>query len=222
MTTLSRVPINPQLRQGRRLLTNPQAMHAAVLSCFPPDIQTEASRVLWRLDQAEKAFTLYIVGPELPDLRVITEQAGWPSRPGQSTDYAPFLDRLTAGQEWRFRLSANPVKSIPSTDGKRGKVVPHVTREQQMSWLATRAVDNGFEILGGTDDEAMQQLMVTRSEDLRFRRGESTRPVSLRRAQFDGALRVTDSQRLRTSLQQGIGRARAYGCGLLTLAPLRP
>ncbi|MCT1996747.1 type I-E CRISPR-associated protein Cas6/Cse3/CasE [Brachybacterium muris] len=221
MTTLSRVPINPQLRQGRRLLTNPQAMHAAVLSCFPQDTHTDTSRVLWRIDQVEKAFTLYIVGPEIPDLRVITEQAGWPSRPGQSTDYVPFLDRLMAGQEWRFRLSANPVKSIPSMDGSRGKVVPHVTREQQVNWLVTRAAVHGFELLGDTGDDAKHHVTVTRSEDLRFRRGESTRPVSLRRAQFDGALRVTDAEQLRASLQQGIGRARAYGCGLLTLAPLR-
>lgn len=221
MTTLSRVAINPQLRQGRKLLANPQAMHAAVLSCFPPDIDSDDARVLWRLDQAEGAFTLYVTGPEAPDLRVILEQAGWPTRPGQSTDYRPFLDRLRAGQLWRFRLSANPVKSVPAGRGERGRVVPHVTRSQQLSWLEQRAVEHGFELLRTGESTDQVQATVTRSEDLRFRRGNSSRPVSLRRAQFDGALTVTNAETLRKTLLLGIGRGRAYGCGLLTLAPLQ-
>ncbi|MFQ6485744.1 type I-E CRISPR-associated protein Cas6/Cse3/CasE [Brachybacterium epidermidis] len=219
MSTLSRIPINPQLRQGRRMLTNAQVMHAAVLSCFPPDISTDTARVLWRIDQGENAFTLYITGPEAPDLRVIVEQAGWSTRPGQTTDYRPFLDRITAGQEWRFRLSANPVKSIPGAAGSRGRVVPHVTRAHQAEWLTQRSGKHGFEILRHPEENAEAMIAVTRTEDLRFERAGATRPVSIRRAQFDGGLRVTDAELLRRALQQGIGRSRAYGCGLLTLAP---
>jgi CRISPR system Cascade subunit CasE len=38
---------------------------------------------------------------------------------------------------------------------------------------------------------------------------------------FDGRLEVTDPDALRRTLTQGI-RAKAYGCGLITLAPLVP
>lgn len=222
MTALSRIPINPGLRQGRRMLTNAQVMHAAVLASFPPDTRRDEARVLWRVDQKDNAFTLYIVGPEPPDLRVIGEQAGWPTRPGDTTDYRPFLDRLIPGQEWAFRLTANPVKSIPGPPGKRGKVVPHVTRAQQAQWLLQRSAQCGFEILPNSGFPEERQLTVTRSEDLRFRRAAGSRPVSIRQAQFDGALRVTDEKRLRTVLVHGVGRARAYGCGLLTLARSAP
>ena len=47
------------------------------------------------------------------------------------------------------------------------------------------------------------------------------RSVTFRQATFDGVLRVDDPTLLRDSLVSGIGRAKGYGCGLLTLAPPR-
>ncbi|MES4892249.1 type I-E CRISPR-associated protein Cas6/Cse3/CasE [Streptomyces sp. NPDC096012] len=45
-------------------------------------------------------------------------------------------------------------------------------------------------------------------------------PVSLVTVTFDGRLEVTDPQLLHRTLTQGSGKAKAYGCGLLILAPL--
>ena len=41
--------------------------------------------------------------------------------------------------------------------------------------------------------------------------------VTLRQAQFDGTLTVTDVESLQGALINGIGRGKGYGCGLLTL-----
>lgn len=228
MITFSSIPVNPHKRGGRRLLSNPQAMHAAVRACFPPDLAEHDARVLWRVDRFGEAFTLYIVGPEAPDLDVVGDQAGWPSRPGRTADYGPLLDSLRPGLERSFRLTANPVRSLPAAGGRRGKVVPHVTVAQQQEWLMDKAVSCGFELRtmppSGDDGSGAElpDLAVTRREDLSFSRrhgnGERTGTVSLRTATFDGSLRVTDADALRRALTHGIGRARAYGCGLLTLA----
>ena len=52
MTWFSSILINPQKREGRKLLGNRQLMHKAVLQAFPPGSLEEAGeRVLWRLDQ---------------------------------------------------------------------------------------------------------------------------------------------------------------------------
>ena len=59
---------------------------------------------------------------------------------------------------------------------------------------------------------------VTRSEVVNFKRESSV--VTLRIAGFDGILEVTDAEAFRAALRQGIGPARAYGCGLLTVAPI--
>ncbi|MFI6713611.1 type I-E CRISPR-associated protein Cas6/Cse3/CasE [Nonomuraea sp. NPDC050478] len=45
-------------------------------------------------------------------------------------------------------------------------------------------------------------------------------PVVLSTATFEGKLRVTDTAAFTERLLGGIGPAKSYGCGLLTLAPL--
>ncbi|MEV5086000.1 type I-E CRISPR-associated protein Cas6/Cse3/CasE, partial [Streptomyces sp. NPDC056159] len=70
------------------------------------------------------------------------------------------------------------------------------------------------------------ELTVRDKRALAFDKSHSTvqggrrAPVSLVTVTFDGRLEVTDPQLLRRALTQGIGKAKAYGCGLLTLAPL--
>lgn len=212
MSTLTRIYLNPRKRGGRKLLSNPEAMHAAVRSAFPPDIDTSSSRILWRVDSQGDEHVLYIVGPEKPDAFHIVEQAGWETRPPQSADYQRLQDSLLQGQHWRFGLVANPVSSIAGARGTRGKVTAHVTADQQLAWLARRADGAGFRLL----DDAV----VVGRERVTFKqvKGDSSRKVSLATARFTGTLEVTNTDALRRTLNQGIGRARAYGCGLLTLA----
>lgn len=226
---LSRFRINGVRRGARHLLQSPQRMHAAVLSAFPPlDAGTE--RVLWRVDQTAHDVTLYIVGPRRPDLSHLVEQAGWPTtETWQTASYGGFLDRLVAGQRFTFRLTANPVHAIrkPSEDiestgrdGRRGRVTAHVSAHHQEQWLLERSSRHGFLV---DTDERGPRLRISRRTSVTFRRGGSDgtrgREVSIAQAQFDGVLEVTDPDTLRSALTEGIGRAKAYGCGLLTLAP---
>lgn len=223
MSSLSRLLLNPQKRSARKLLTSPQAMHAAVLAAFPPDIDNSTSRILWRLDSEGPTHTLYIQGPERPELTHLVEQAGWDSRPGETADLEPFLASLRLGQEWSFRLVANPVRSVSRGAGVRGKVIPHVTIAQQEMWLLERAERSGFEVL--ELPEGGPHLTVTRRSDLDFSKRDRSDPgspqrrqVAVRTARFDGALRITDTEAIRRTVTSGIGRAKAYGCGLLSLA----
>ncbi|MFD6434343.1 type I-E CRISPR-associated protein Cas6/Cse3/CasE [Streptomyces venezuelae] len=39
------------------------------------------------------------------------------------------------------------------------------------------------------------------------------------RVRFDGTATIVAPDLLRTALQKGIGRGKAYGCGLLSIAP---
>ena len=53
-----------------------------------------------------------------------------------------------------------------------------------------------------------------------FRHHVHGNKVTFTRAQYDGVLRVTDADALRRALVCGIGHAKGFGCGLLTLVPL--
>jgi CRISPR system Cascade subunit CasE len=220
---LTRFDINPARRGAHRLLGSPQAMHAAVLACFPPhgpdDTPPEGrARVLWRVDRAGKtAAQLYVVSPSTPDLTHLVEQAGWPTtQTWQSRDYTPLLDRLEQGQRWGFRLKANPVHNVRVQEGNRTQPLGHVTVAQQQNWLTTRVEKHGFTLTKGTDGEP--QVVVHDREIVRFIRQGKT--VTLTTATYDGILEINDALALRAAMVTGIGRAKGYGCGLLTLAPV--
>lgn len=227
MTTLSRILLDPRVRGARKLIGNPQAMHAAVMTAFSAGETDLSGRVLWRLDSTPDRHVLYLVGSGVPDLRVIAGQACSAGERGDTADLGPFLDRLAAGQRWAFRLTANPVHTKAGERGTRGRVFAHVTEKQQLAWLDAKSNQHGFSIVhraaprDPSDDElAVEHLdaMVSQRRDLRFRKGNAKNPVMIRTARFDGHLEVTDVELLRRALTEGIGRARAYGCGLLSLA----
>jgi len=216
VTFLTRMPLNPARRDARRLLGSPQSLHAAVLASFPPNLQAQ-ERVLWRVDRdATHSALLYLLSPGRPDLTHLVEQAGWPTTSSWETrEYGPLLDRLAPGQQWAFRLTANPVRRVRPAEGGRGVIKAHVTAAQQVSWLVDRAPANGFQL--GRDTGGDPTVAVRDRRSLRFPRQRQT--VSLVTASFEGLLIIADADLLRASLVRGLGRAKGYGCGLLTLAP---
>jgi CRISPR system Cascade subunit CasE len=241
---LTRAYLNPRRDGAQRLLASPQRMHAATLACFPDQPVPQPSgdgRVLWRLDHDKPHRpVLWVVSPARPDLTHVIETAGWPraeTPQWESRPYEPLLERLANGQQYAFRLTANPTKSIKSdpasteqvqaagTSRPRSKRVPHVTVEYQLEWLDRRSEHAGFRllpasaVLPGSGEHATQAEIRDRATS-RFRKSDADRPVAIARTTYVGALEITDHERLRQVLCQGLGHARAYGCGLLTLAGL--
>lgn len=215
---LTRFEINTARRGARTLLSSPQNVHAAVLSAFPagPAEPSGEGRVLWRVDRTGPATHLYLVSPGKPDLTHLVEDAGWPSTEGWVTkDYDTLLDRLVTGQRWAFRLRANPTRSGRKTsESTSTQRFGHLTAAQQLQWLTSRAEGAGFEIPLGELEQ--QQAAVVHREVVRFdRRGVQ---VTLATATYEGALVVREPAAIRRTLTHGLGPAKGYGCGLLTLA----
>ncbi|MFI0990485.1 type I-E CRISPR-associated protein Cas6/Cse3/CasE [Streptomyces exfoliatus] len=252
---LTRFRINTARPGSRRLLSSPQALHAAVMSSFPTLLPTDGpgtdgQRVLWRLDQNARAeVMLFVVSPDRPDLTHLVEQAGWPAvatsdSPGwQTRPYAPLLDRLAKGERWSFRLTANPVHHIRRTSDEPRKRTAHLTPIHQMGWLLDpdRQERSGFRILEKPDDKRLlpagtthnkhphhgdrYELTVRDHRALAFDKSRDAgaprkSQVSIVTVTFDGRLEVTDPAAMRRTLTGGLGKAKAYGCGLMTLAPL--
>lgn len=224
---LTRMYLNPARRGTRSLLASPQRMHAAVMCAFPPETTVDGpgGRVLWRVDPGQaSSITLYVSSPQRPDLTHVVEQAGWPTTQDawQTVDTEPLLSSLGAGQEWVFRLVANPVHSVRGSNGARGKRLGHVTVSQQTEWLLCRTEKWGFVLVDSSGETPEPQLTVHSRRQVVFdrRTDRAGRSVTLSVATFDGTLRVTDPDLLRTAITQGVGRAKGYGCGLITLAPV--
>lgn len=224
---LSRVTLSLSRMDAIAFASSPYRIHAAVERAFPPEAArtTDRGRILWRLDEVPGAVDeawLYVLSPDRPDLTHICEQAGMPGSPSWVTKaYAPVLERIASGQLWQFRLKANPARKVFVDKGTRaregvvGTIQGHVTEAQQRSWLLDRAEAHGFRI--AQTEEGFDRLVVSHRKREVFKRKEGV--VTLTTAQFDGVLEVTDAEAFRHVLGFGLGRARGFGCGLMTIAP---
>jgi CRISPR system Cascade subunit CasE len=83
-----------------------------------------------------------------------------------------------------------------------------ITKEQeQIEWLAKR--------LKGSE---LKECYVSAPGKLKAK----SKGATIQTVQFDGCLQVHNVPEFLTGLQQGIGRGRSYGCGLLSIARLKP
>lgn len=203
---LSRIPLDTSRRKTQIALSSPNKFHGAVEEAF----QEREGRKLWRIDTLKGMTYLLMLSADEPNLSGIEEQFGYGGMRGEIKAYDGLLNRIQEGSTWHFRLVANPVHSIANGEG-RGKVVAHTTERYQLEWLNNQAGKKGFCIV---PDSAK----VMQSEWKVFRKGDSAQKVHILQAAFEGKLKVEDEEAFKEALMNGIGREKAYGMGLLTIA----
>lgn len=223
---LSRLLLNPKSRAVCRDLADCQALHRTLMSAFPqveaPGGARERYGVLHRLDLDRRRgrLTLLVQSRIPPD---------WSHLPG---DYlledaeaenpavkpvAHIYQSIPAGAVFSFRLRANPTRKIDTKtgpDGRRrhGRRVELLLEEQQLAWLARKAQGGGFDLLA-------VRVSGTAKEKGR-KSGPAGLSVTVAGVLFEGLLRVIDPDTfVNQTLAQGLGPGKAYGMGLLSLAP---
>jgi CRISPR system Cascade subunit CasE len=127
---------------------------------------------------------------------------------------------VSKGERFRFRLVANPTRkcSKNSKDSKGnpvdarwvGKRVP-VPYDRLKEWLDGKGKESGFKV----DSAVVQSGYIY--VDKRDGKLDSKRLLSVR---FEGILTVIDPEHFRQTLLAGIGPAKAFGFGLLSIAPV--
>lgn len=212
---LSRLYLNLRNRQVQREVGNPYQLHRTLMQGFPTELPGD-ERVLYRLEmQAETDWLVLLVQsihpPDWSPLELAGQGRYLLQRPEAPKRFQP---ELPTGTQLRFRLRANPTVKVRRGDDKNSNRVPLVHEEKQDEWLAKKAALHGFRLLQSRisgDD---------RLSDWIRREGKSHR-LQLYTVQFDGLLEIIDSDVFAQALATGIGPARAFGCGLLSLAPAR-
>lgn len=149
-----------------------------------------------------------------------------------SCETKPFHPVLRTGQRLAFRLRANPVIARRDEgrknsrnhdvlmDAKAAARAEGITDAQEIQqrmdaagyqWLAdeTRAEHAGYRLVTAPEMTRYQQ-------HYHRRKGRAIRFSSL---DYEGILQVTDPDRFWRTLIQGIGRSRAFGCGLMLIRP---
>ncbi|MFT8330545.1 type I-E CRISPR-associated protein Cas6/Cse3/CasE [Bifidobacterium psychraerophilum] len=233
MTEFTRIIIDPRHRSARYALTSLERLHAIVArsvseedyeNSTPPSEQSPSisvgnNRALWRIDhdRSGQSVKLYIVSETHPRDDILLSELGVEVQDCSSCGYESFLSRLDCGQEWGFRLKANPTKSLPSgVAGQRGKRCGISNKDEQLEWLWKQGRAHGFHM--PINRLEVPEVVIRESGSVNFSRRQST--VTLMSTVYEGVLAVDDPTLLREALVSGIGRAKGYGFGLMTLLPL--
>ena len=206
---LSRVKLDLKRSETKRAVSSPQVLHGIIEGCY-----TEKNRTLWRLDALKGDLYLLLVSELLPNFENLSSQLCEEGETWQTKNYKAYLDKIKKGQEFRFRFRGNPVHSIMTEKGMRGKVVPHVGESHKKEWLIKKSTQNGFSV---TEDS----FSIVETGVQQFYKKEKSKPIRLSHTVFEGVLSVTDEELFVEALSRGIGRGKAYGCGLLTVMELK-
>lgn len=216
----SRLLLNPRSRQVQREARDPYQQHRTVMSAFPETLPKD-ERVLHRLDTHPRTgqMILLVQSHTAPDWSRLADKDYLlppdPFDPLPNPAVKSVALTVRAGQILGFRLRGNPTKrllrNIPEHKLKRGQRVALLNEADQLAWLKKKADDHGF-ALGSVHivDEGFSGGKTKDNQRLKF--------FAVR---FEGHLQVTDPDALLEAVQKGIGPAKAFGCGLLSLVPVR-
>jgi CRISPR system Cascade subunit CasE len=218
---LSKLTLDARHPQAQTDLTAPYELHRTLAQAFP-DAESDRHRarhgVLFRIEEAGRGGGAVLVQS--------TTAPDWGRLPPGYAHHAdgpkPFALALAAGQRLRFRLVANPVRR-ERIDGKpqprRAALVHPRTKDGveagYLDWLDRQAAASGFAVEGVADVPF----------HLASKRRAGTDEIAKGRiphfgVRFDGLLTVIDPVALGSALRGGIGPAKAFGFGLLSLAPV--
>lgn len=153
-------------------------------------------------------------------------------------DIMPAYRKINNGKVLRFRLRANPTKrigkAIKGDADLKGKRVGLLREEQQIDWLVRKGIERekgksgGFEILmrniegdnrGANPVPCIEVYCENKKRDRTKKDGRSIQTTHLA-VSFEGLLRITDADAFRETLARGIGSGKAFGFGLLSVAPI--
>jgi CRISPR system Cascade subunit CasE len=185
--------------------------HQAVWKAFP-GCDGEPREFLTRLDQHREGFRLLIVSPMQP------VRPDWCPADAESWKTKPIPHTYFTRSRYAFQLCANPTKKVSKerSDGsltKNGRRVPLRKREELVEWIKRKGDHGGF-----TVDEATLRTF-SRGREYFEKNGQP--PGGLHSSvEFQGVLAVTDPVKFYGIFTRGIGSAKAFGFGLLVIAPI--
>jgi CRISPR system Cascade subunit CasE len=245
---LSRLLLNPRSRQVMAEMAHPYEMHRTLMRGFPLATDETISKardeygVLFRADMDDlpgvvKVYVQSRIEPNWSFLNQLDDYlcADMEMSEYEYKDIMPAFRKIRSGQVLSFRLRANPTKRIARQgDPMKGKRVALARDDERIDWLIRKGqamgegVPGGFQLLTNKVEDVNGEVRLVprvnvccegrktgRKRDAA--RGHATTHSSVL---FDGLLRVTDTNAFLQTVVRGIGPSKAFGFGLLSIAPV--
>jgi CRISPR system Cascade subunit CasE len=209
MSWLTRIRVDFGLANRLRLHDN-YAWHRTAWELFPGR-DGKPRHFLSRLNVRQEGFELLLLAQE---------SASRPSWcPQECYDERKIRSSFLEHQYYRFDLRANPTRKVakPDKDGNRaknGRRLALLQTEDQLAWLGRKADGSGFRILESPP------VVIDPATSHTFRIPKQNRHGLHLGVSFRGLLEVTDRREFQEAFHTGIGSAKAFGFGMLVLAPV--
>jgi CRISPR system Cascade subunit CasE len=186
---------------------NPYNIHRVLWKLFPHRSGYNRD-FLFRVEKQTKAFGTEIImqSKEKP----ATEKSG-----AMIIATREYHVNLRKGQRLRFRLRANPIKTITDERGRfnrKGKPkkcrVPLIKEVDQKAWFERKV--GGF--------GSVEVLIIHREVPTYFRKDREQRAGKIQTVLYDGIISINNPETFLDAQKMGIGPAKAFGCGLFSTA----
>jgi len=237
MLYLSRLMLNLRQRDTQFELADCNQLHGRIMSAFPVVPMGISARehfgVLYRLELLDDPTLarLLVQSNISPDWSTLP--AGYLASVSDGRDNPAVrsieeeIGRVRPGMRLRFRLRANPTKRVSDRNSEQevkwhGKRIELRRPTDQIVWIERKASDSGFRLLQVEvgDEVAIPDMRISDGPKQHGRRSSAGQRLSFGVALFEGRLEVIDTARFVETLCAGIGSAKAYGFGLLSIATL--
>lgn len=201
---------------AERGVTQPYALHQLIADLFG---QYEKRPYLYRVDgRTGDAHTVLILSRQRPDNPETAPTRSVGTVDGMRTK--PFEVDVPSGTALDFEIRFNATKDIPREKGRsrRVDVWDAAWREDKDTEKTPHDVYRAYleRRLAGAAE--VLDARVTERGFVRARRHLRHRPITFVAVNVIGTLRVVASDALNGILGQGIGRSKAFGCGVLCLS----
>lgn len=208
-----------------RGVTREYLLHQAIADLFG---DREGRGYVWRElaagEQTANVLVMSGVSPEASALHLAP-----PHRRVTSLNSRPFRPRLTPGERVDFEIRVNATRVVTSSSGDDPMMLARKVRRDIWDCVFASRPSDDVRMQDVYADWLRRKLdgvaevgqtVVTERRLVRARRSLASLPMPFIAANLVGDLVVLDPGGLVASMVEGIGRCRAFGCGLLCLAQL--
>lgn len=207
--TQVRLRLNLAHAEVQRDLTDCQSMHRRVMRLFQHvNAPRDVNDILYRIDRDGAGWWVTIQSTAYADVTMLP--AGYAVPPIRIRDDVwERLQQMSVGQQYPFTLVVNIVKR----DFHLHRTRTVYDKEEQLTWLRRKGEQHGFRV--DEDPNALVALDIVRDPQVNgvHRNGK----LSYDAFRISGMLTVVEPPILAYTIATGIGKAKAYGFGLLTL-----
>lgn len=204
---LSKLVLNSRNRRVIKEINSPYEMHRTISKAFYSEDSLPGNRILFRVEPGnERAVTLIIQSQVMPQWSKLTVENDYFY--GDNIPQTKKVElKIIEGLNLLFRLRANPTKR----EKVSRKRIGIYSEEELLNWIIRKGEENGFSVSSVNIAKEPKVKTGVKGQEIRHF-------AEFNSVLFSGNLLVKNADLFIGAIYNGIGSAKGFGFGLLSIA----